>query len=98
LFLELRQHQGGIVVIQALLSRGVTLVCGEVVDALAEKVVIDKAARAKLLGEFLLLDLHRVDSEFERLVDYHISNYGTFHVEVKAAFIPPLKTAGFQPR
>jgi hypothetical protein len=93
LFLELRQHQGGVVVIQTLLF--LALVCGVVVNALAEKIVIDQAACAKLLGEFLLLGLRRVDSEFERLVDYHIYNYRTFHVEVKCGFHPAAEDGGF---
>lgn len=95
LFLELRQPQGGIVVVQALLF--LALVCGVVVNPLTEKIVIDKATRAKLLGEFLPLRLGRVDSEFERLVDYHSYNISRLLVIVKTAFIPPLKTAGFQP-
>lgn len=83
LFLELRQPQGGIVVVQALLF--LALVCGVVVNPLTEEKIIDKATRAKLLSEFLPLRSGRVDSELERYVDDHAYNISRLIVKVKVA-------------
>lgn len=96
LLFEFCKLQGGIVIGQALAGFGI------VVNALAEKVVIDKAHRAELLRQIALLLAIWVDSVFVSTFDIHSYKYTTFCVrkqtcskERTSPYIPGLKHLGF---